>query len=56
MFRRKLGQIFAVIVSLFCLFMVLFNYAIDQRETMMAYVIAFTGWLIVLIDEAKLKN
>ena len=54
--RKKIGMIIAVLVSLFSLFMVLFNYAIDERETMLAYIIAFAGWLIVLLDEGIRKN
>lgn len=54
--RKRIGQIIAVLVAFFSLFMVLFNYAIDERETMLAYVIAFTGWLIVLLDELKFKS
>jgi len=54
--RKKIGMIVATLVSLFSVFMVLFSYATDQRDTMFAYIIAFTGWLIVLLDERERKS
>ena len=53
--RRKIGMIIAVLVSLFSMFMILFSYATDQHDTMLAYIIAFTGWLVVLLDESERK-
>lgn len=54
--RKKIGMIIATLVSLFSVFMILFSYATDQRETMLAYIIALTGWLVVLIDESERKS
>lgn len=54
--RRKIGMIVAVLLSLFSVGMSLFNYAIDEYDTMIAYIIAFTGWLVVLLDESERKS
>lgn len=54
--RKKIGQIVAVLLSLFSIGMVLFNYALGEYNTMIAYIIAFTGWLVVLLDESERKS
>ena len=54
--RRKIGMIVAVILSMFSIVMGLFNYAINEYDTMVAYIIAFTGWLVVFLDESERKS
>lgn len=54
--RRKIGMIVAVVLTLFSVGMGLFNYAINEYDTMIAYIIAFTGWLVVLLDESERKS
>ena len=54
--RKKIGMIVAVLLSLFSVGMGLFNYAINEYDTMVAYIIAFTGWLVVLLDESERKS
>ena len=51
--RRKIGIIVTLAIALFSVAMIGYSFAIDDYQTMMAYVIAFSGWLLVLLDEAK---
>lgn len=50
---KKIRMIVTGLIALFSMLMILFNYATDDYNTMTAYVIAFTGWLNVFLDESK---
>jgi hypothetical protein len=51
--RKKLGIAISMLVSAFSAGMVLYSYLTNDYELLMAYIIAFTGWTVVLLDEAE---
>jgi len=53
MTRKKLGIAISLLVSAFSAGMVLYSFLTNDFELMMAYIIAFTGWTIVMLDEAE---
>jgi hypothetical protein len=53
MTRKKIGIAISMLVSAFSAGMVLYSYLTNDYELMMAYIIAFTGWTVVLLDEAE---
>ena len=54
--RKKLGIAISMLVSAFSAGMVLYSYLTNDYELLMAYVIGFTGWTVVLLDEMENKN
>lgn len=53
--RKQIGTIVTLSIALFSMIMIGYSFAIDEYETMTAYVIAFSGWLLVLLDEIRPK-
>ena len=53
MTRKKLGIAISLLVSAFSAGMVLYSFLTNDYTLMMAYIIAFTGWTIVMLDEAE---
>lgn len=53
--RKNIGITVTLLIALFSLIMIGYSFAIDEYQTMLAYVIAFSGWLLVLLDEVKPK-
>jgi hypothetical protein len=56
MTRKKIGIAIATLIASFSAGMIAYNYVLNDFELMMAYIIAFTGWIIVLLDEMENKN
>ena len=56
MTRKKIGIAISMLVSAFSAGMVLYSYLTNDYELMMAYIIAFTGWTVVLLDEAERQS
>lgn len=54
--RKKIGMIVAGMLTLFSAFMGIFAYATNNYSIMLAYIIAFTGWLVALLDETERKS
>jgi hypothetical protein len=53
MTRKKLGIAVSLLVSAFSAGMVLYSFLTNDYTLMMAYIIAFTGWTVVLLDEME---
>jgi hypothetical protein len=53
MTRKKLGIAISLLVSAFSAGMVLYSFLTNDYTLMMAYIIAFTGWTVVMLDEAE---
>jgi hypothetical protein len=56
MIRKKLGIAISMLVSAFSAGMVLYSFLTNDYELLMAYIIAFTGWTVVLLDEAERQS
>jgi hypothetical protein len=54
--RKKLGIAISMLVSAFSAGMVLYSYLTNDYEMLMAYIIAFTGWTVVLLDESERQS
>ena len=53
MTRKKLGIAVSLLVSAFSAGMVLYSFLYNDFELMFAYIMAFTGWIVVMLDEAE---
>lgn len=53
MTRKKLGIAVSLLVGVFSASMALYSFLTNDYTLMMAYIIAFTGWAVVLLDEAE---
>ena len=51
MTRKKLGIAVSLLVSAFSAGMVLYSFLYNDFELMFAYIMAFTGWIVVMLDE-----
>lgn len=51
--RKKLGIVISMLISAFSAGMVAYNYILNDFDLMMAYIIAFTGWMLVMLDESE---
>ena len=56
MTRKKLGIAISLLISAFSAGMVLYSFLVHNYTLMMAYIIAFTGWTVVLLDEAERQS
>ncbi len=53
MTRKKFDIAISLLISAFSAGMVLYSFLTNDYALMMAYIIAFTGWTVVLLDEAE---
>jgi hypothetical protein len=53
MTRKKLGIAVSLLVNIFSASMALYSFLTNDYTLMMAYIIAFTGWTVVLLDEIE---
>ena len=56
MTRKKFGIAISLLLSAFTAGMVLYSFLINDYTLMLAYIIAFTGWTVVLLDEAERQS
>ena len=55
MTRKKIGIAISLLLSAFTAGMVLYSFLVNDYSQMTAYIIAFTGWTVVLLDEMENK-
>jgi len=51
--RRNIGITVSTLIASFCAGMVAYNFVLNEFQTMTAFVIGFTGWLLVLLGEIE---
>ena len=54
--RKKINLFVSALIMFFTLAMAIFNFIMDDYELMVAYVIAFCGWLLVFGHEGKVNS
>jgi hypothetical protein len=56
MTRKKFDISISLLISAFSAGMVLYSFLTNDYTLMMAYIIAFTGWTVILLDEAERQS